>query len=75
MNSFRDIIGLWPSCEALGADLNENGNAVRKWRLRDSVPPSHWAAVVASANSRGIEGVTLNLMAELASRPRKRVAA
>ena len=74
MDSFEDIIGLWPSCEALGSDIGESGNVVRKWRLRDSIPASVFNKMIASAASRGIEGVTSETLLNIAEQSRTRAA-
>ena len=74
MQTFKEIIRLWPSCEALGADVGASGNTVRKWLFRDSVPGTHWASLVKSASERGITGVTVDLLAKIADRSRKDAA-
>lgn len=60
-----DIIALWPSTNALAEDLSAEGDAVRKWKARRSIPAEYWTAVVRSAKRRGIRGVTLKRLAVL----------
>lgn len=71
----RDLIGLWPSLQALADDLSSTGVtilAVRKWAHRKRIPSEYWFAVVQAAAERGIKGVTLETLAELDA---KRLAA
>ncbi|WP_161624998.1 carph-isopro domain-containing protein [Paramagnetospirillum caucaseum] len=69
MKTFADIIALWGTATALAADIGETGLNVRAWRNRNSIPASRWLDVVAAAERRGFEGVTLSLFAHLAARP------
>jgi hypothetical protein len=68
METFPEIIALWPSAEALGADIGEPGLNVRAWKRRKAIPPEHWVALVAAADRRGIDGVTYERLAHIASR-------
>ncbi|WP_172822725.1 carph-isopro domain-containing protein [Paramagnetospirillum marisnigri] len=69
MKTFADIIALWGTATALAADIGETGLNVRAWRNRNSIPASRWLDVIAAAKRRGIEGVTLDVLARLAARP------
>lgn len=66
MKSFSDIIaafgGVVPFREAMGL---EDVNA-RQMKQRDSIPARYWAKVVAAANERSLEGITLEVLADLA---------
>ena len=64
MESFKDIINLWPSPQELADDLGENLHAVRKWRERGSIPSDRWLDLVEAAKRRHYR-VTLNLLAEI----------
>ena len=70
MDSFAAIVGLWPTAEQLAADLGVPGVTVRQWRNRDSIPANRWAEVANAAAARGFSGVTAELMARIAQRPR-----
>ena len=65
--TFRSIIELWPSREAMAADIGAGASAVSKWWQRDSVPAEWWSAMlateVATANC-----VTAELLIALAAR-------
>jgi hypothetical protein len=67
MQSFRDIIALWPSPEALADEIGEKGWTVRKWKQRDSIPSGRWLAVIEAAAARGAR-VTAEEMARIAAR-------
>ena len=70
MPTFADIINLSPkpSPVTLGADLGELPTTVRQWRNRSVLPDRKWKAAVEHARRRGIEGVTLEILAEIAAR-------
>ncbi len=65
MDSFRKIIGAWPSDTALGDDLGIPASHVRTMRARDSIPSTYWTPLVAAAEPRGIKGITIERLAEL----------
>lgn len=69
MPTFADIINLWPKPApvTLGVDLGELPVTVRAWRTRNVLPDRKWKRVVECARLRGIEGVTLEILAEIAA--------
>jgi len=48
IKSFRDLIELWPTREALAAEIGANSSTVSKWWQRDSVPAEWWAPILSS---------------------------
>lgn len=70
MPTFADIINLWPKPApvTLGGDLGELPVTVRAWRTRNVLPDRTWKAAVEHARRRGIEGVTLEVLADIAAR-------
>jgi len=62
-----DIIALWPHIRSLAEDLGVKEASVRKWKDRDSIPAEYWLPLVAAAERRGIPGVTLELLAQIAA--------
>jgi hypothetical protein len=67
VTTYRDLLGLWPSQDALAADLAVSFTAVNGWRRTGRVPREHWPGLVASARRRGITGVSLTMLARLPS--------
>jgi hypothetical protein len=69
MPTFADIIDLWPrpSPVTLAADLGELPATVRQWRNRSVLPDRTWKACVEAAARRGLEGVTLDVLATIAA--------
>lgn len=65
MQTFADIIGLWPNAVALADDIRERPVTVRAWKRRGSIPAGRWLAVVRAANQRG-HPVTLEVFAQIA---------
>ncbi len=66
ITSFADLIDMWPTHEALADDVGVKSNLPPVWKHRNMIPSRHWLAVVASADRRGYELVTLDLLAALA---------
>jgi hypothetical protein len=68
MDTTTDIIGLWPNAASLADELGVSVITVRSWKQRNSIPPGYWLTLVASAKARGIDGVTLTVLAGMAER-------
>ena len=66
--SFRLIVELWPSREALAVDVGGGADAglISKWWQRDKIPDKWWARVVATERAKS-EGITLDALARLAA--------
>ena len=67
MPTFASIINLWETPAQLAEDLGEEVGTVRQWRNRDSLPDRVWKKTVEAAQARGLEGVTLEVLAEIAA--------
>lgn len=67
ISDFRSIIGLWPSPDAMAAEIGAGAAAVRKWAQRDRIPSEWWAAVVSSPRAKAAN-VTSDLLIVLAAR-------
>ena len=65
--SFKDVIGLWPSPEALAADVGAKVPAVLKWRQRGRIPAEKWSAILSTEKARE-GGVTSETLVALAAR-------
>ncbi len=74
MRTFSAVVNAWPSAAELARDLGISEIRTRAWRNREMIPAENWLAVVEAANRRGIEGVTLDLLAGLASQKRQSAA-
>ncbi len=68
MNSFTDIISMWPSDQAFADDLGETVSLVRVWKHRNSIPARHWKQVLCGAKKREFSQVTDALLIELANK-------
>jgi DNA-binding transcriptional regulator YiaG len=67
IRSFRDVIDLWGSREAMAAELRASSRTISKWWQRDRIPAEWWSAILASPVA-GAGGVTADKLAELAAR-------
>jgi hypothetical protein len=65
--SFRDVVALWPSPDALAAEIGAGMAAARKWPQRDNIPAEWWIAILRTETAKSA-GVTAELLAELAAR-------
>jgi hypothetical protein len=65
--SFRAIIELWPSKEAMASDVGAGPWAVSKWWQRNSIPAEWWSAVLGAEPAREA-GVTAEMLTALAAR-------
>lgn len=68
MESFVDVIALWPSLSALADDLGLPYGVVKQWRMRNSIPAERWQSLIAAAQVRDIAGITADSLAALAAR-------
>lgn len=71
MKTFREVIDRWPSAAALARDLGLQYNTVAGWVRRDSIPAESWAAVIAAAKARNLEGVDAEALVQLAAANRE----
>lgn len=60
-----DLIGKWPTISEFARDIGIKPTHATVMKLRGSIPPDHWPAVVAAAEDRGIKGITLETLTEL----------
>lgn len=65
--TFRAVIELWPSREAMAADVGATPWNVSKWWQRRSIPVEWWSDVLATDTARAA-GVSADLLAGLAAR-------
>lgn len=65
VKTYKQLIDAWPSLTTFADDLSVDYNTAKKMRSRDRVHSSHWRAMVSAAATRGISGVTLEVLAEI----------
>jgi hypothetical protein len=68
MLTFSEIIDLWPSPRVLANDIEVKPGTLAVWKHRNRIPPTHWVALVKSAERHGIENITLDLLARLVAK-------
>lgn len=66
-NTFREIVELWPSPDALAEDIGAKFETVRKWRQRDNIPAEWWLPVIDAAKARNLV-LTSDQFAAIAAR-------
>jgi predicted acetyltransferase len=70
--SFRSLIELWPSREAMAEEIGGvNRSQVSKWWKRDSIPSEYWASVLRAPRVREA-GISADLLTALAAREEAR---
>lgn len=67
IGSFREVVKLWPSPDALAAEIGAGFGAVRKWPQRDSIPAEWWSRVLSTPTAQEA-GLTAEIFAEFAAR-------
>lgn len=71
METASEILNLWGDDRQLATDVGLTLHAVLKWRVRKKLPPYMWVTLVRAAADRGIEGVTLDRLSQLAGPQRR----
>jgi hypothetical protein len=72
MTTYTEIIDRWPSLTAYAADIGVRYGTAQVMRYRGSIPAKYWKRVVAAAARRGIDGVSLELLASIEAEPKPR---
>jgi len=68
LSSFKAVIELWSSREAMAADLSgATATQISKWWQRDSIPADWWVAVLGTDLAKE-KGVTAQVLTALAAR-------
>ena len=66
MRTFSDIIDAFGGPAPFRDAIAISDVHARQMKLRDSIPAGYWPRTVKAALVRGVEGVTLEVLAELA---------
>jgi hypothetical protein len=72
MTTYTEIIDRWPSLHTFADDIGVRYGTAQVMRYRGSISAKYWQRVVAAAADRGIEGVTLDLLASIKAEPARR---
>lgn len=75
LKNFADVIGLWKTAGEMAADIEVTDLVVRAWKRRNAIPGEYWSRIVSSAETRGFQGVTLELLASFAEQNAREAAA
>ena len=70
MQSFSDVLQRWPDRASVAVDCGVTYGVVKQWERRDSVPAAYWPALLEGARRRNIEGLTAEVLADLAAQSR-----
>lgn len=65
MDSFRSVIELWDSREAMAADVGASNWSVIKWFKRNNIPSEWWVRVLSTDLAKS-KGLSSDLFARLA---------
>ena len=68
MESFRDVIALWGTPDAMAEAIGVNVHTARKWRTRDSIPADWWQRILEVAQADN-KPVTADDLARIAAKP------
>lgn len=68
MKTFQELIDKWPNLADFCRDVSVPYERGRKWYSTNSIPHGYANTVVSAAQKRGLDTVTLKLLAELAEK-------
>ena len=68
MDTFSSLISRWETKSVLADDCRVDYGVVHQWDRRNSIPGEYWNDVVKSAQKRGVDGVSLTLLANIKSK-------
>ena len=63
LETHRDIICRWPSLAVFADDIGVSYEAAKKMSQRRSIGREHWLKIVDAALRRGIDGISVELIA------------
>jgi hypothetical protein len=66
VKSFRDVIGLWKTPEALASEIGVSHWAAYKWRHRNTIPAEWWFCILRTETARK-HGVNAEMLTKFAS--------
>lgn len=67
LETFRSVIELWASRDALASDVGARDRAVSKWWQRDNIPSAWWNKVLATETAK-TAGLSADLFMRLAAK-------
>jgi hypothetical protein len=62
------LIDRWSTLAEFAEDIGVSYGTAKAMRRRGSIPSEYWTRAVAGAEARGIDGITLETLAEIAAR-------
>ncbi|MPZ36647.1 MAG: hypothetical protein GEU95_01065 [Rhizobiales bacterium] len=62
-----DVMAKWPTDADFARDIGVKPTHAQTMKVRDSIPPGYWPAVVVAAAKRNIQGLTLEVLAKIAA--------
>lgn len=75
MHDVASLMALWPSVSDFARDIGIAPTHAHVMKLRGSIPPAHWSAVVSAAEARGFSDVSMDVLASFVSRRSSRSSA
>lgn len=64
-SSVEKLQSRWTSYAAFARSVGVSEGAAQQWRIRGSIPPEYWPAVVEAAMRDGVAGVTVQSLLEM----------
>ena len=66
VTSFKEVVDLWETPEALAADVRAGVAAVRKWRQRNRIPARYWHRLEGTSTAKS-RRITVSNLAKIAA--------
>ncbi len=74
MKTVADLINKWDSDADLARDIGLNPSHISMMKLRNSIHPRHWTAIIKAARERGIKGINADVLGKIAVNRLKELA-
>jgi len=69
---FREVISRFGGTHRFAVAIGVGDNTAQSMKTRNMIPSRYWLDVTAAASHQGVKGVTLDALAEISAKRRKR---
>lgn len=65
MQTVADLLTKWPTNSDFARDVGLDARHISMMKMRNSIHPRHWDAIIKAARKRGITGVSIDTLANV----------
>lgn len=66
IDTYEDVIGLWPSARVMAEEVGVHPEAVPGWKKTNSIPAKYWLRIIDTPTARRAK-LSLKRLAEMAA--------